>query len=320
MSIDITNPIFHDEEKARAHLEEQRWPDGPVCPHCGSQEAGTVERKVIAPKKPPKGKKYRPQRAGLYYCGKCEEQFTVTVGTVMESSHLPLHKWVLAIQLMAASKKGMSSKQIQRMLGVTYKTAWFIMHRIREAMTPALKTSGPLGGKGKVVESDETFVGGKAKNAKKGKPTPKKQPVVTLIERGGEMRAKHVADVTAKTVRNVLVTQVSRKSHLMTDDSLLYYWMGREFAAHDSVNHSKDEYVRGKAHVNTAESFFAILKRGIMGSFHSVSEAHLQRYVNEFAFRWNHRAALDIDDCARANAIIKGAEGKRLTYRRPDGA
>ena len=179
------------------------------------------------------------------------------------------------------------------------------------------KTAGPLGGAGKTVESDETFVGGKAKNVLNGKPTPKKYPVIALIERNGEMRVKHVADVTAKTVRKTLVTQVSRKSHLMTDDSLVYYWLGREFAKHDSVNHSKDEYVRGKAHVNTAESYFALLKRGIMGSFHSVSEQHLQRYADEFAFRWNHRK---IDDVARANEIIKAASGKRLTYRPADEA
>lgn len=307
MTINLTDPIFHDETKAREFLEKQRWPHGPVCPYC-NETKNVVRLGGEAAAK------------GQVLCRPCRKKFTVTVGTVMERSHIPLAKWLMAFRLMASSKKGMSAHQLHRMMGVTYKTAWFLNHRIREAMglgpDPA-KSSGPLGGAGKVVESDETFVGGKAKNAKKGKPTPKKTPVVALVERGGEMRAKVVADVTAKTVRNVLVTQVSRKSHLMTDDSLVYYWLGREFAAHDTVNHSKEEYVRGKAHCNTAESYFALLKRGIMGSFHSVSEQHLQRYADEFAFRWNHR---QLDDTARANEIIKATKGKRLTYRPTDQA
>lgn len=302
MAINITDPVFHDEQKAREFLEAQRWPHGPECPYC-------KERKNVVRLAGEAAKK------GQVLCRPCRKKFTVTVGTVMERSHVPLTKWLMAFRLMASSKKGLSAHQMHRMMGITYKTAWFMNMRVREAMglgpDPA-KTSGPLGGKGKIVESDETYVGGKAKNVKNGKPVPKKYPVVALIERNGEMRVKHVADVTAKTVRQVLVTQVSRKSHLMTDDSLLYYWLGREFAKHDSVNHSKDEYVRGKAHVNSAESFFALLKRGVMGSFHTVSEAHLQRYADEFAFRWNHRKA---DDETRANEIIKAAGGKRLTYR-----
>lgn len=311
MKIDLTNKIYNDEDAARAHLEEQLWPAGPVCPHCGSTETTELHGKS--------------HRKGLHQCNnsECREQFSVTVGTVFERSKIGLHKWVLATHLMAAGKKGTSAKQMQRMLGISYKSAWFVMHRIREAMNPdPVSETGPLGGKGKVVESDETFVGGKAKNAKKGKPTPKKYPVVALIERGGKMRATHVADVTAKTVRNVLVTQASRKSQLHTDDSLLYYWLGREFAKHESVNHSKDEYVSkdGKVHVNTCESFFAIFKRGITSSFHSVSEQHLQRYVDEFAFRWNTRSSLGIEDHERANRILAGAKGKRLTYRRPNEA
>jgi transposase-like protein len=308
MKINITNKIYNDEDAARAHLEEQLWPDGPVCPHCQSKNATALTGKA--------------HRKGLYQCNDCREQFSVTVGTVFERSKIDLHEWVLAAHLMGASKKGMSSKQIQRMLGISYKSAWFVMHRIRLAMSPAdVKDSGPLGGRGQTVESDETFVGGKAKNAKKGKPIPKKYPVVALVERGGEMRAHHVADVTAKTVRSVIVTQVSRKSELHTDDSLVYYWLGREFEKPRSVNHSKDEYVSkdAKAHVNTCESFFAILKRGINGSFHSVSEQHL-RYVDEFAFRWNTRSANGIEDFERAALILKGANGKRLTYRPTDKA
>ena len=301
--VDITNKIFHDEAAAVAHLEASRWSDGVACPLCNSDKVHRMGGKT---------------QAGMFLCNGCREKFTARTGTVMERSHIPIHKWLLAMHLMAASKKGVSAKQIERTVGVSYKTAWFLMHRIREAMTAAsVAETGPLGGDGKVVESDESFVGGKAKNVHNGKPIPPKYPVVALVERGGKLRAKHVADVTAKTVREVLVTQVSRKSELNTDDSLVYYWVGREFAKHKSVNHSKDEYV-GKSGetVNSAESFFAILKRGIMGSFHSVSEQHLQRYVTEFEFRWNHRIALEIDDTMRAAAILKGAEGKRLTYRR----
>lgn len=307
MSVDLTNPIFHDDDAAREHLEAQRWPHGPECPHCGEKRADAITKM--------EGKAHR---AGLYNCKSCRQQFSVTVGTVFERSKIPLAKWVLATHLMAASKKGMSAKQIERMLGVTYKTAWFMMHRIREAMTPSASEQGPIGGAGKAVESDETFVGGKAKNVHKGKPTPKKYPVIALVDRKGDLIAKHVPDVTAKTVKKVLFTNVRRTSDLKTDDSLVYYWLGGEFRTHEAVNHSKGEYVRdGKHHVNTAESFFALLKRGITGSFHSVSEAHLQRYASEFAFRWNYRK---VDDAERANAILKAAQGKRLTYRRPDEA
>lgn len=309
MKFDITNPIYNDPDAARAHLEETLWPMGPVCPHCKSQDATSLHGKA--------------HRAGLYQCNACREQFSVTVGTVFERSKIGLHKWVLCTHLMAASKKGMSAKQIERMTGTTYKTAWFMMHRIREAMSPAsVGDVGPLGGAGKTIEADETFVGGKAKNVHRGKPIPPKRPVVALVERGGKARAKHVADVTGKTVRKVLVENASRKSTLNTDDSMVYHWLGKEFAKHVAVNHSQAEYVTkdGKHHTQTVESFFAIMKRGLMGSFHSVSEQHLQRYVDEFAFRWNHREALDVDDFERAVAILKGAKGKRLTYRRTDEA
>lgn len=248
MALNLNDPIFHDDEKAREFLETQRWPNGPVCPHCG--ETKDVHRM--------EGASHQP---GMCYCRSCRKKFTVTVGTVMERSHIPLSKWMLGFRLMAASKKGMSAHQLHRMLGITYKSAWFMAHRIREAMTPDAKASGPAGGRGKTVESDETFVGGKAKNVHKSKPTPKKHAVVALVERGGALKATHVADVTAKTIRKTLRTQASRKSHLMTDDSLVYYWLGREYASHRSVNHSAGEYVSkdGKAHVNTAESFFALL-------------------------------------------------------------
>lgn len=304
--IDLTNAIFHDAEKAREYLEEQRWPHGPVCPHCDAKQEGTKLQ----------GKSTRP---GVYKCKACRKPYSVTVGTVFEKSKIPLNKWLLATFLITSSKKGISAHQIHRTVGVTYKSAWFMCMRIREAMTPATTESGPIGGQGKAVEADETFVGGKAKNVHNGKPTPKKQPVVALVERGGELRAKHVADVTAKTLRDVLHTQASRDSDLKTDDSLAYYWLGREFNSHQSVNHSKGEYVSKdrKGHVNTCESFFAILKRQMYGTHHAVSEQHLQRYVSEAAFKWNNRAALDIDDTERANNALKGVGGKRLMYERP---
>ncbi len=307
--VDLTDPIFNDENAAREHLEGVRWPNGPICPHCGA----TAEQiaKVEGAK--------RTHRPGLYYCNGCKGQFTVTVGTVCERSKIPLHKWVLAMHLLCASKKGMSSHQLHRMLGVTYKTAWFMSHRLREAMRePATPGGGGLGGANRVVESDETFVGGKARNAKRGKPVPKKEPVLSLVERDGRVRSFHLPEVTAKTLRPILVTQIDRKSFLMTDEAGTYKEVGREFAGHGTVNHSIEEYVRGGFfHTNTCENYFSILKRGIYGVYHHVSQQHLKRYVGEFDFRYNHR---HVSDAERAEAALKGIEGKRLTYRRSHAA
>jgi transposase-like protein len=308
--LDITDPVFHDEEKAREFLEKERWPHGPYCPFCGGFDA------------------VRPLHggsmgAGWYYCNDCDQQkFTVRTGSVMERSHVPLAKWAMAFRLFAASKKGMSAKQIQRMLGVSYKTAWFIGHRIREACKPAAGGAAPLGGKGKVLESDETFVGGKKKNVHRGKPEPKKKPVHALVERGGRVSASHIADVTAKTLRATLEKVADRQSALHTDDSLANLSIGKDFAEHRTVAHTLGEYVSkdGKAHTQTVESFFAILKRGVMGSFHSISEQHLDRYVQEFAFRWNTRSSLGVEDTERASLMVKAAFGKRLTYRPTDEA
>jgi transposase-like protein len=301
---DISNPIFHDEAKAIAHLEASRWPNGPYCPYCGSFGVHRMGGKT---------------QTGMFLCNDCREKFTARVGSVMERSHIPIHKWLLAMHLMAASKKAMSAKQIERMLGLSYKSAWFLCMRIREAMTEP--KAGPIGGEGKIVESDESFVGGKKKNVHKGKPTPKKHAVHALVERGGGARVTHVADVTAKTLRKNLRKLADRKSELHTDEALAYHWMGsKEFAKHRSVNHSQDEYYRYEdgAGTQSAESFFAILKRGVYGTFHSISEQHLQRYCDEFQFRWNNRASLGVEDFQRAAAILKGIEGKRLTYRRTD--
>lgn len=305
-TIDLTDPIFRDEEKARAYLEIQRWPDGVVCPFCHSKEAvSTLNSEAHGP--------------GWYHCNDCRKLFTVRVRGVMERSHIPLTKWALAFHLMASSKKGVSAKQMQRMLGFTsYKSAWFLCHRIREAMSQ--EGMPPIGGDEKIIEADESFVHGKSTNLKKGKPLSKKKPVVALIERGGEMRAKATPDVTGNTVRDVLINNASTDSYLMTDDASIYFGIGKEFYGHSTTAHAKRQYVKagGFVHSNTAESFFAILKRGITGSFHSVSERHLQRYVDEFVFRWNTRSARGIEDTERASRMIKGAEGRRLTYRKVD--
>lgn len=304
--VNLTNAIFHDEDSAREHFEKLGWPDGPFCPHCGETE------KVYRLH----GKSHRP---GLVHCNSCDQAFTITVGSVMERSHIPLTKWALGFHLMAASKKGVSAKQLERTLGIGYRAAWFMAHRIRLAMTPA--DAGPMGGEGKTLESDETFVGGKAKNAHKNKPIPKKHAVHALVERGGEVRAKHIADVTAKTLRETIATaKADLRSILNTDAASANVAPGKDFSDYAMVNHAAGEYVKddGKTHTQTVESFFAIMKRGVMGSFHSISEQHLQRYVDEFAFRWNTRSSLGIEDTERAAIAVKGAAGKRLTYQQPD--
>jgi transposase-like protein len=294
-----TNPIFTNEAAARKHLEKLCWSNGPVCPHCGETE----KIKLL------KGKSHRP---GLRQCNACRKSFTVTVGTVFEDSHIKLHKWLLAFNLMTASKKGISSHQLHRMLGVTYKTAWFMTHRIREAMradyTKVLGGNGP-------VEADETFIGRKP-GTKKRKGYAHKNAVLSLVERGGEVRSFHVPGVSAKTLKPYLKYHIDPDAHLMTDDAGQYRILGPEFAQHDVVAHSNDEYVRGEAHTNTVESFFSVLKRGLIGTYQHVSIQHLQRYVTEFDFRYNHRAKLGYDDSDRTTAALKGIAGKRLTYRR----
>jgi transposase-like protein len=297
--MDITAPRYTDENAAREHLEALNWPDGPFCPHCGSFNATRLVGKA--------------HRAGLIQCNDCRQQYTVTVGTVFERSKVPLNKWLLANHLLVSSKKGMSAHQIHRMLGVTYKTAWFMCHRLREAMD---QPSGPLGGPGAVVEADETYVGGKAKNRATRKPAPKKA-VVALVERDGKAKSFHVANVNAKHLRPLVVTHIDRASHLMTDESPVYTRMGREFNGHSTVNHSAGEYVTtgGFKHSKTAENFFSIFKRGVIGTYHHMSEAHLGRYCAEFDFRYNTRT---VTDGERADAALKGIVGKRLTYRRTD--
>ncbi len=299
MSYDLTAKIYQDADAAREHLEVLRWPTGAVCPHCGCLGGTKLE-----------GAKHRP---GVYQCNECREQFTVTVGTVFERSKIALNKWLLATHLMCSSKKGMSAHQIGRMLGATYKTAWFMCHRIREAMTGE-GGSGSLGGQNKVVEVDETYVGGKAKNRAFREPAPKKA-VVALVEREGHVKSFHVANVTGATLRPIIVQHVSRKSMLMTDEAAVYTKIGAEFANHGTVNHSAGEYTRKGHfyHSNTVENFFSIFKRGVIGVYHHLSEAHIGRYCAEFDFRYNTRKENDV---VRTEMALRGIEGKRLTYRR----
>lgn len=308
-------PRFHNPEVAREHLESIRWPNGPVCPHCGALDRISKLN----------GKAHRP---GVYDCGHCRDQFTVTVGTVFERSKISLDKWLFAATLIASSKKGISSKQVERMLGVTYKTAWFMTHRLREAM----KSPGGIMGGG-IVEADETYVGGKEKNKHRSKRDGKniggmgKQMVFSLVERGGMVCSMHLTSVNSVTLRPILDEQLDTvNTRLMTDGEGQYRLVSSMFKSHDTVNHSIGEYVRGDAHTNTVEGYFSIRKRGIIGTFHSVSPQHLQRYVNEFDFRYNHRQTkVKIDgkwqlvghsDAERTTALLKGISGKRLTYRR----
>jgi len=304
-TVDVTNPIFTDPEKARAHFEAIRWPDGPYCPYCGSFD------RVVALG----GKSMGP---GWYHCKDCRRKFTAAVGTIYERSHIPMTKWLLATHLMCASKKGMSAHQLHRMLGLPYKTAWFMAHRIREGMR-VLKPTTPLGGEGKTVEADETYIGGKEKNKHARKRTKGniggtgKEIVFALVERNGTVRSQEVPEVSAKTLRPILVAQVDAKTFLMTDDAGQYRHMNRDFA-HQVVNHGIGEYVRGPAHTNTIESYFAILKRGITGTYHHVSQQHLKRYLAEFDFRYNERLTLEVTDAERANKAVAGVVGKRVTY------
>lgn len=317
--MNLFDPRYQNEDAAREHLEGIMWPDGPVCPHCESENATRLP--------PQKGRKTKAHpegmiRKGVVQCNSCRQQYTVTVGTVFESSKVPLNKWLYVNHVLCSSKKGTSAHQVARNIGVSYKTAWFMVHRIREAMKAV--DNCPLGGFGKFVEADETYVGGKvgnrkahqrALNRKTFSPFHNKQPVVSLVERGGKVRSFHVAKVTGETLRSILVTNVDRYSFLMTDELTAYKKVGMEFGKHGVVSHSKGEYVRGAVHSNTVEGFFSLLKRGIIGTYHHVSERHLHRYTSEFDFRYNTRT---LNDFERAYTNLLGAIGKRLTYRRTD--
>jgi transposase-like protein len=314
MSVNLTDPIFHNEDAARVHFEALHWPDGkPICPHCGVIGVATLLQ----------GKSHRP---GMYQCNACREPFTVTVGTVMEDSHLPLTKWALAFHLMASSKKGVSAHQLMRTLGIgSYRTAWFMAHRIREAMTD--RDPEPLGGKGKTVEVDETFIGkpdeifvsGKGWQKKRGTATKRK--VLTMVERKGRAVSVKVEDLTVETLKTVIGRTVVLDSDLNTDEAQHYKSIGEKFATHEAVNHSAEEYVRREGDrlitTNTVEGFFGIFKRGMVGVYQHCSEYHLQKYLNEFDFRYSNRSALGVEDTERADLAVKGARGKRLTYKQP---
>jgi transposase-like protein len=300
MSI-LSAPHFHNEAAAIARLEEIVWPDGPHCPRCGGFDRITD---------------VKGGRMGLRRCGPCKREFTVTVGTIFERSHVKLHIWFQAAHLMASSKKGISAHQLHRTLKVTYKTAWFMEHRLREAMREGHFV---MGGEGKTVEFDEAFVGGRERNkhvSKRNKANSGgagKEPVFSLVERGGKVRSHHVADITAKTLRPILAAQIREATKTMSDDGGSR--PGHGSPLHQSVNHSIGEYVRGDVHTNTIEGYFSILKRGIMGTYHHVSPQHLKRYLAEFDFRYNERMALGVSDEARTTKALRGIVGKRLTYR-----
>lgn len=311
---DHTLPIYNNEEAARKHLESIRWPNGPVCPKCGSVSKDHYELKGEA------------HRAGLWKCKDCRSQFSVTVGTVFERSKIPLHKWLYATHLFASSKKGVSAHQIHRSLGVTYKTAWFMMHRIRKAAEPMPGDMPKLGGGGGVVEADETYIGVDQEKlaesiAKRGRKPLKsgahKNTVFTLVERGGKARSFHISGPMFDGIKAALTAGVSLEAHLQTDEARMYSNIGKSFASHGTVNHSIKEYVRGTDYTNTVENFFSIFKRGMRGIYQHCKSHHLHRYLAEFDFRYNNRVALGVNDAQRAEILLKGIEGKRLTYRRP---
>ncbi|MEO1459596.1 MAG: IS1595 family transposase [Pseudomonadota bacterium] len=310
---------MHDEVAAFEHVEGMLWADGPVCPHCGVVDrAYRLEGVRTKPsKKNPEGK----ERHGLWKCRECRKQFTVRKGTIFEQSHLPLHLWLQAIHLMTSSKKGISSHQLHRVLGITYKSAWFLTHRIRECMRSGDLT--PFGGGGSAVEVDETFIGNdrtiKPKGEKKGRGFHHKHKVLALVDREtGTARTMVVDDLKSKTLAPILQENIDREAHLMTDEASYYTKIGREFAEHGVVHHGAGEYGRGTIHTNTVEGFFSIFKRGMKGVYQHCAKKHLHRYAAEFEFRYNNRSANGVEDQERAQAALVGAKGKRLTYDRPD--
>ena len=305
----FSEPHFHSDEAARTYLEGLLWPEGPVCPHCGVVNHA-----------------YATKRAGVYRCAEkeCRKDFTVTMKTVMERSHIALHKWLQGFYLMTSSKKGVSAHQLHRTLNITYRSAWFMAHRIREGMRAGGLT--PLGGNGSIVEADETYFGRHDQHValKKPRTSPytkrgwkdkgKTRAIVSLVERGGSVRSFHVTHADKETVGGIVASNIARETRLHTDESRLYTEIGTTFGAHETVKHSAFEYVRGDVHTNTVEGYFSIFKRGMKGVYQHCREKHLHRYLAEFDFRYNNRIALGVNDVARAALAVKGVAGKRLTY------
>jgi transposase-like protein len=309
MTLNLKAKIYNDETSARKHLEAIQWPSGPVCPHCG----------VIGEATELQGESTRP---GVWKCRPCQQPFSVTVGTVMERSKIPLTKWLLAAELLASSKKGISAHQLHRMLGVTYKSAWFLAHRIREAMAPLEGSEPPLGGKGKVVEADEAYIG--KKDGKAGRKLPgaggygHKRTILSLVERGGKIRSFKLGGNTKHEIVAAIRATVDPASTLHTDGAPAYKFTGA-VAAHEAVDHNKT-YVRegksGVVHTNTLEGFFSVFKRGMVGTYQHCGEQHLQRYLAEFDFRANNRIAMGVDDTMRT---VKTLEGKHTGSSTPSG-
>ena len=300
----LSKPYFHDEAAAFAHLESLLWPEGPTCPHCGNADGKRITRF--------EGK---ATRMGLHKCNECRKQFTVKVGTVFESAHIPLHKMLQAVYLLSASKKGCSAHQLHRILQITYKSAWFLAHRIREAMrTGGL---GPMGGGGQIVEVDETVIGRLEGVPKQTAGYAHKNIVLTLVERGGSARSFHIDSTSVADVVPLVRKNIRRETRLMTDEARHYVGVGKEFAEHGAVMHSKFEFGRGDIHTNTVEGYYSIFKRGMKGVYQHCSEKHLHRYLAEFDFRYSNRVALGVSDEMRAGRALKGISGKRLTYRNP---
>jgi len=307
----LSAPHFHNEDAAYAFLEARVWPKGPVCPHCGGVDRISKMQ----------GKS---TRIGVYKCYQCRMQFSVKVGTVFDDSHVKLHIWLQAVALLTSSKKGISSNQLHRTLGVTLKTAWFMSHRIREAMRDG--KLAPIGGAGSIVEMDETYHGQRKEQrdvttsgrpfTKCGKGGPSnKRAIISLVERGGKVRSFHVENADKDTVNKIIGENIARETRVFTDESRLYNDMLKHAEAHETVRHSAKEYVRGDVHTNSVEGVFSIFKRGMKGIYQHCSEAHLHRYLAEFDFRYNNRIKLGCDDVERADRTLKGIVGKRLTYR-----
>lgn len=305
LPLELSNPIYTDEDAARGQLERIRWPDTRFCPYCGS----TTKTEPLG------GSSMGP---GWFYCSDCQRKFTVRVGTIFERSHIPLHKWLLGFRLMASSKKGISAHQLHRTLGITYKSAWFMAHRIREAMKESFP--GPLGGEGKVVEADETFIGpadwvfSNDKGWQQKRGTKTKLKVLTLVERGGRARSIKVESLKSDELGGYMKKNIKPETRVMTDEAQHYNKPGKHFVSHEAVNHGNKEYARGDVTTNTVEGYFSIFKRGMIGTYQHCGEQHLQRYLNEFDFRYSNRKMTDAE---RTEIAIQGAEGRRLKYVQP---